>query len=241
MALTHSPSIVTNGLVLCLDAGNRKSFPNNGGTAWTDLSGRGNTGTLNNGVGYNSGNGSVLTFAGDDDYVTSASLPSGTELFTLSIWIYFNTNILGSFGGTLYASSIFSGNLNGTMELFVLSNGLVVGPPYKIKFTVYGGGAIGTCEISNINMPLQTWHNIVLIKDGSASQKIYLNGSLLTTGNVSNSFVSGTLHVGGAPASGSFSAHLNGRIGNILRYNRALSATEIAQNYNALKGRYGLS
>ena len=67
MALSHSPSIVTNGLVLCLDAANSKSYPGSG-TTWTDLSGRGNNGTLVNGVGYNSGNLGSLVFDGVDDY-----------------------------------------------------------------------------------------------------------------------------------------------------------------------------
>jgi len=60
MALAHSPRIVTDGLVLCLDAGNAKSYPGSG-TTWTDLSGNGNNGTLVNGVGYNGGSGGSLS------------------------------------------------------------------------------------------------------------------------------------------------------------------------------------
>ena len=58
MSLAHSPRIITDGLVLCLDAGNTKSYPGSG-TTWTDLSGQGNNGTLVNGVGYNGSNGGV--------------------------------------------------------------------------------------------------------------------------------------------------------------------------------------
>ena len=69
MGLAHSPKIVTNGLVLCLDAGNTKSYPGSG-TAWTDLSGRGNNGTLTNGPTYSSTNGGSVVFDAVDDYVT---------------------------------------------------------------------------------------------------------------------------------------------------------------------------
>jgi hypothetical protein len=62
MALSHSPKIITDGLVLCLDAGNPKSYPGSG-TTWTDLSGNGNNGSLENGVGYNGG------FFNGNDYV----------------------------------------------------------------------------------------------------------------------------------------------------------------------------
>ena len=68
MSLSHLPKIVTNGLVLCLDASDIKSYPKSG-TTWFDRSGNGNNGTLVNGVGYSSGNGGVLAFDGVDDYV----------------------------------------------------------------------------------------------------------------------------------------------------------------------------
>ena len=67
MAYSNGPKIVTDGLVLCLDAANSKSYPGTG-TAWNDLSGNGNNGTLINGVGYNSNNGVSLVFDGVNDY-----------------------------------------------------------------------------------------------------------------------------------------------------------------------------
>ena len=65
MALAHSPKIVTDGLVLCLDAANPKSYPGSG-TTWTDLSGNGNNGTLVNGASYNSVNNGVFVLDADD-------------------------------------------------------------------------------------------------------------------------------------------------------------------------------
>ena len=73
MSLNHGGKpIVTDGLVLCLDAANPKSYPGSG-TTWTDLSGNGNNGTLVNGVGYNSDNGGSLSFDGVNDYVSKSS------------------------------------------------------------------------------------------------------------------------------------------------------------------------
>ena len=68
MSNNYGPKIVTDGLVLCLDAADQNSYPGSGNT-WYDLSGNGNNGTLVNGVGYNSGNLGSLVFGGVDDYV----------------------------------------------------------------------------------------------------------------------------------------------------------------------------
>ena len=73
MALGHGPTVVTNGLVLALDAADRNSYPGSG-TAWTDISGRGNTGTLTNGPTYSSANGGSIVFDGTNDYVDCGSI-----------------------------------------------------------------------------------------------------------------------------------------------------------------------
>ena len=93
MGLAHSPRIVTDGLVLCLDAGNTKSYPGSG-TTWTDLSGNGNTGTLTNGVGYSGDNLGSLSFDGVNDFtstITGEDFNFGTGDFTIECWVYFNT------------------------------------------------------------------------------------------------------------------------------------------------------
>ena len=89
MALTHGiKPIVTSGLVLCLDAANRKSYPGTG-TAWTDLSGRGNNGTLTNmdGTNFNSANGGSLTFDGSNEFVNCGTI-NLQQNFSLEIWAY---------------------------------------------------------------------------------------------------------------------------------------------------------
>ena len=104
MALAHSPRLVTDGLVLCLDAGNTKSYSGSG-TTWTDLGGNNNHGTLVNGVGYNSSNGGSLTFDGADDYVDLSTTYSLSAPWTLSAWIYptFNSSVRSN--SIFYAAS----------------------------------------------------------------------------------------------------------------------------------------
>jgi len=240
MAVAYNSRIVTNGLVLCLDAANRQSYPGSG-TTWTDISPNRLSGTLTNGPTFSSNNKGAIVFDGTNDHLTSttAALPSGTDLFTFSIWIYFNS-ITGSFGPSALGCVLFSGNTTGTHEFVVLTQNISSNLPYSLECGRYGGGTTGSCRADNINMPLGRYHNIVLVRDGTSSNKIYLNGVLLVSGNVSNSFTAGTFHSGGAPASASYSGYLNGRISNILRYNRALSAAEIQQNFNATRGRFGV-
>jgi len=73
MGAAAGPDIVEDGLVLCLDAANPKSYPGSGNT-WTDLRGNGNDGTLVNGVGYDSANNGSMVFDGVDDSIQSSNL-----------------------------------------------------------------------------------------------------------------------------------------------------------------------
>jgi hypothetical protein len=78
MGIAYNPRTITDGLVLCLDAANSKSYPGSG-TTWTDLSGLGNTGTLVNGVGYSGDNLGSLSFDGSNDRVELSSNAVGNE------------------------------------------------------------------------------------------------------------------------------------------------------------------
>jgi hypothetical protein len=83
MGLGHSPRIVTDGLVLCLDAANARSYPGTG-TTWTDRSGNGNDGTLTNGPTFDSDNGGILSFDGTNENLT---IPSVT-FNSIELWCY---------------------------------------------------------------------------------------------------------------------------------------------------------
>jgi hypothetical protein len=232
-------NIVTSGLVLNLDAGKLASYSGSG-TTWTDLSGLGNNGTLVNGPTYSSGSGGSIVFDGVNDYAShpSPSPLSGTQLFTFETWVNF-TSISGDFGGTNKAAALFEGNV-GQPEFFVYSVNNSSFTPYAIVYGRAGGLTTGSlnANVSSL-MSNGNWYQIVLVRSASNVEILYLNGSSIATGNVSNSFNDGQTLFGGGIISG-YTAYLNGKVANIKIYNRALSATEIAQNFNALRYRYGI-
>ena len=236
MAVASGPNVVEDGLVLALDARNTKSYPGSG-TTWTDLMGNTNV-TLTNGPTYSSDNGGAIVFDGTNDYVvTSTSItPSGTNLFTYSAWIYIDT-ISGSFGTDIKAAVLFSGDAFDRAELVLKTDTNTAGPPDRITFTRYGGNTTGSCNVE-VDMSVGVWYNITLVRDGASSQKVYQNGVQIGTGDVSNSFTADTMKIGGAPSSSTYSGHFAGKMSNILYYDRALTASEVLQNYNATKNRY---
>jgi hypothetical protein len=211
MALFHSPSIVTNGLVLCLDAANRKSYPTTG-TVWTDLSGNGRTGTLENTPTYSSSNGGYIIFDGSNEYVSS-TLPALTS-YTTSVWVRLRIPNAGEYQ--------LLQTFNDGFGMSVLTN----------KFFTYNGGNNFGQTVAN-----DVWYNWVVTSTNTPSN---------STKIIINTIVDGTFSTYGAISSGAIalagyvgqSRYLNADISSFTVYNRVLTATEIAQNYNALKSRY---
>ena len=237
MGLAHSPRIVTDGLVLALDAGNTKSYPGSG-TTWRDLSGRGNTGTLTNGPTFNSANGGSIVFDGTNDYVT---LPTNLLIhetgnpFTFSIW--FKTSSTGIILGQTNTSNPTT-SPNYVPAIYVGTNGLL----YTSCF--WGGAPVtGNTSASPSSVNNGSWNNIT-VTFASGSQISYLNGVSYATLPKTQTKYSSTyyyfLGVGRGVSWTSFPAspYFNGNISNTLYYNKALTAQEVQQNYNALKGRY---
>jgi hypothetical protein len=235
MALSHGPPIVTNGLVLALDAADRNSYPGSG-TAWTDLSGNGNNGTLTNGPTYNSVNGGSLVFDGVDDYVVSSNSSSLqlTSQGTVSAWVYL-TDIL-----TDERLIVMKGNLSGNGISYGLYFNYSPSSPNNIAFFVDSDGNWGpTSIITKENISANTWYNFVA-GWSSSGLFLYTNGVLSNSNSTSvsanvNSF---PLYVGGGPDIGWID--WKGNIAQVSIYNRALSAAEIQQNFNALRGRFNI-
>ena len=231
MALSHSPQISLNGLTLCLDAGNTKSYPGSG-TTWTDLSGNGNNGTLVNGVGYNSGNLGSLVFDGSNDWFST----------TLSIG---DANTSFSWGGFVKVNSSTGGNFflfgnyteNGTTPFFAITFNNSGDNTFIYIRDSTGGTAISS---GNTNLDLSTWYYLIGVRDAGANQvKLYVNGELVDTDTFagSHNVKSTTNNFGGVRH---LTNYANCNIGNVHVYNRALTATEIQQNYNALKSRFSI-
>jgi len=222
MSFHYSPKVVTNGLVLYLDAGNPTSYVS-GSTNWKDLSRSMTSGSLINGPTFSSANNGSIVFDGVNDYVTgsnSSNFAFGTGDFTVSTWAYFNvtngimvdlrTNPVGS--GPGYSDYL----QNGKFKLY-WSN--------ADKYTSTGSLAIGS------------WYNITVTRQ-STTLSVYFNGVLDgTTFNNTNLTEGGFRLATNINATG----YANERIATVLIYKgKALSAQEVLQNYNATKTRFGL-
>ncbi len=216
-------SIVTSGLILNLDAGNASSY-NGSGTLWTDLSPTGNNGTLTNGVGYTSANGGILTFDGINDRVSSfpTQFPSTTSK-TIDMWFKTNSTVRQGLCGVRNASTGWVFTINRT------SAG---------NLTYFHTGQ-GVIEMS-AGITTNTWYNAVMTYDSTnGTVKFYLNSNLLGTGNAGGYNSSSFTGVIG-DEDNSFTTPFNGNISQTKMYNRVLSSTEILQNFDATKTRFGL-
>jgi hypothetical protein len=234
MGLSHSPSIITQNLSLCLDAANPKSYPGSG-TTWTDLSGNGNNGTLVNGVGYNSGNLGSLVFDGVDDRVScgTGSL-NNLSAFSGLMWIY-KTGV-GPTGGDRLLTKRSSAQGSGWWDFLTLPN-------HAISFNA----DFLTTDIireSSTTFALNTWNMVAFTWDGTSSAsniKLYINAnetSYSTSTNGVGGRVSETtndLVVGNADWA---NRPFMGRVGVVQVYNRVLTNSELLQNFNALRSRF---
>jgi hypothetical protein len=220
MSFSHSPRIATSGLVFYLDAANPQSYPGSG-TTWRDLSGNGNNGTLNNSPGFNSDNGGSIVFDGSDDYVTFPVITN--TIFSIDFWYKMGGND-GTYG--YFASS-------GSNGLAISEGGGGDGLVYG-KFYYWQGNANVLADIPSTT----DWNHIcVLINTSTNNIDLYGNGIILgnftvsaTTPSVSDigRFVGGNSHF------------LKGNLASYKIYNRALSASEVLQNYESTKARFGL-
>jgi hypothetical protein len=210
MGITYNPRIVTDGLVLALDAANPKSYPGSG-TTWTDLSGRGNTGTLTNGPTYSSANGGSIVFDGVDDRVDTINVSSLTNM-TIEMWIY---DTISSERDIL--------TYNGNSGSYTFNGSTFRTDGNSLAARVFAG--VG-------NPPLNTWYRFCYVKNGD----LYINQIQYTGSGTDNPY--GIISL--ANKRSDIPNRLNGRIAAVKIYNRALSAAQIQQNFNALRGRYGI-
>ena len=219
MAFVHSPKIVTDGLVLALDAGNVKSYPGSG-TTWYDKSGYGNNGTLTNGPTFNTGSGGILVFDGTNDYVRiELSSPITFTNISYNSWVKVPTL------DTQYRTIIDLNNDD--MLLDIVQN----------QFGLYDP-TYGTGYILNTN----TWYNYSVSHTYGGPWYFYVNGSLIyTSPNDSTSKTASRIGIGAGLTSATTADEFwLGNIAIAQIYNKGLSPTEVTQNYNATKGRFGL-
>jgi hypothetical protein len=227
MATSYPGTIASGGLVLNLDPGNQNSYPD-GGTSWLDLSNYGNNGSLINGVGYVNNNNGVLNFNGINNY---ASIPNSSSLqvtgdLTLEFWVNpanlakSRQNIINkAFGGEYTVTQ----EQNGVMDYYYGISGTDGG-----TYTGFSAGSV-----------IQGKWTCVTITRDLVNQMMYgyINGALANS-TPSLAYNYATASANAVSIGTGYAGSYSGMIGAIHIYNRDLSAAEIKQNYNALKGRY---
>jgi len=233
MGISYNPRIVTDGLVLALDAGNVKSYPGSG-TTWTDLSGRGNIGTLTNGPTYNSANGGSIVFDGVDDYVSFGSLGSQFSNFTVEIW--FKSDSVENYRNPIDCNWLVENgsysNLGPRLEQTSAGNlSWIVGSGSD----VYSFVTLVPSGLSSI-----PYHHAVITKTSSTNFNGYYNGNYTSSLSFSG-WAGSMLNVNiGKGFSPSGERWFIGKIPSVKIYNRALTAAEISQNFNALRSRFSI-
>lgn len=222
MAFANGGQIVTNGLVLALDAADRNSYVS-GSTTWSDMSGNGYTGSLVNGPTFSSANGGSIVFDGTNDYIgNSTYVPITIGAMTYEIVFKANVNPTN---GPLGGSDIIT-----TIPYFYLD---------------YNGGSIKTYHYGSSPQ----YFTVQSLSTGSIYHFVCTRNSL-----TESNYVNGVSSLGRTLANNTGNSNGFGNVGGLLSlgwyfncnvyfiriYNRALSATEVLQNYNATKTRFGL-
>ena len=233
MGLAHSPSIISDGLVFYLDAANTRSYSGSGLTINGLVGGIG--GTLINGTGYTSANNGSFIFDGTNDYILCDAISQNNNASALTWIVWLKRNSLFSIVTFIQYSGPSS-----DIGLELWSNGVIY---FEIGNS---GNTYG--DLSNNST---SWQNVTMVFDGSgvdnsSKLKAFINGiqqNLNYVGTIPTTAGSGnTLYIGNTgPFAGSNSNLFStGNLGSFQSYNRALSATEILQNYNATRKRFGL-
>ena len=225
------PSVVTDNLIFAVDAANLESHVS-GSTLWKDQTPNGNDGTLTNGPTFSLADAGALEFDGSDDYVELGSIDSSNPLslygqneFSIEVWI--NSDLTGDDYQRIIDKSDAGSGTNGWSIFQRPSN----------KFIYLYIDVTGVSTYQDNGASSGIWRNYLWTRK-STTTKLYVNGSLVDTEYVTKSVPSDTTGMRIGSWNHSTGREYNGKIANIKIYNKTLSAEEILQNYNALKGRF---
>lgn len=225
MAVLTRNNIVTNGLVLYLDAANRQSYTS-GSTTWSDMSGNRNSGSLVNGPTFDNINGGSIVFDGVNDYVRLASNITISTDWTIMTWVQSNQTA----SAASYLKMLYDVNSPGTRDYF----------SFEWNNRLNGVNSSGTSFVFQTawtpGLPLDRSFFMLTVMGRASIMEVYQN-TIKTTVN--------------APITGSITLNSfmnsqntfppGGKMSTLLIYNRALLPAEITQNYNATKTRFNLT
>ena len=233
----NNAPIVTDGLVFYVDAGNSNSYDSvSGGTTWSDLVG-GNDGTLTNmdtnpanaGYTYDSANGGSIVFDGVDDYVDANYTGETSFPITLSCWVKFDA--VSSIPTVMAISDASTDD-----QFFGMGvrndSGTYVWRIYNYNTSFVAASSTGAVSTG-------VWYYITAVFTSNTSKKLYIDGVEVCELTTNTVIPTGLDKI----AVGRFTrltpgGYTDGNIACASVYNKALSSTEIIQNYNALKNRF---
>ena len=208
--------IVTDGLILNLDSGFDGSYPASG-TTWRDLSVSGNNGTLINGPTYSDNGGGEIVFDGTNDYVSFSQIPALTNQLTMEFWYNMTSFVGGPQDRLMSSGDYYAVYFSSTSSL---------------NFYMAAHGAY----VSTTGTFIGVWRHIVATYDG-AVRNLYVDGVLKASKNASGNIFSGAILNISAYLNNTAYA-FNGRMSQARIYNKGLTASEVLQNYNAMKDRF---
>ena len=230
--------IVTDQLILAVDAANKRSYES--GTSWHDLSASNLTGTLTNGPTFSDLNGGFISLDGSNDYINvgDAGTLDITGDMTISCWVSLGSAENGNFAVIL--SKRYNSDSTTPFTMFFDDRGSGNGVN---RFGWYMGNSstsIGAQADSNFDGVYDKWDHVVGTVSGT-TMSLYVNGVLSTTATFSGSRQTNGVGVkiGGPYNDGSSDYMLSGNISVATIQNTALSAVQVKQLYDYFKHRYG--
>jgi hypothetical protein len=238
MGVSYNVSpIVTNGLVLYLDVVNPRSYSSTSNT-WTDLSNNGNNGTINGTTVYNTGG---LLFDGSTSYINFSADPTVNLANAISYEIVFTPTVLPQSFPCLISKGQNpdpGAGANAFTLLTINSANVLI---FQVASTVYNPGPGQQCPTP---LTPNTTYHVTATYDSSLGISLYVNGVLTNTfpqtGQIFNSNQTGGFGVGRDTRYNVGTRMFKGNIYSVKIYNRALAPNEVIQNFNALRGRYGV-
>jgi hypothetical protein len=240
MSFHYSPKIVTDQLILSVDAANTNCYTPSASTL-RELTAV-NTGNLIAGVGYSSANLGAWTFDGTDDYIDLGTrLPSLGLTYPMSIDVWFKPT-----SGLSTSSGIFAGAVNPVNNVYLGFSIILALPAYTIQAQIGDGTGAGSTNrrslLTTQSVNAGAWNHVVATASAGPVFEVYINGVLATgaTSGTGGPLSWGTNATAQIASYAGFPNELSGSVASVKYYNKKLSASEVLQNYNALKTRFGI-
>ena len=234
MAGFAGPNIVKDKLELYLDAANTQSYPGSG-TAWKDLTGKKTDGQLSNSPTFDSNNLGSFDFDGSNERVNLFDPVGKNTAFSVDIWHkrgsqqdkYLYSESSDSSNNPFWGITSHTGSSNSQLRIFARNNGgtgEVNFQPSGAEYTIYD-------DLPHHLVVVYESNNLYFYHDGSSIGSTSWSKGAYSGLNINS--IAGWRHSGSSNG-----GYMNGNIYSVKTYSKALTAVEVLQNYNALKGRY---